>query len=177
MALPRLHNHQLLRRLMAMKHNLPQRRATQPPRGIEARGRHNDDALGMDNHMPQADAILMMLIARASRTFNERLTCGSIGRCKSSTAIKLISTLRRTSLDGRRKGVVLSEQISPRRDVALQVLTKHHCFPHVIRSDGGAFCMWLTLATAHSNTRPATSLATWTKYPNAQRHLVARIPM
>ncbi|KAK1453666.1 hypothetical protein CMEL01_05325 [Colletotrichum melonis] len=131
----------------------------------------------MDSHMPQADAILMMSIARASRAFSERLTCGSIGRCKSSTAIKSMSTFRRTSLDGRREGVGLSEQSCPGRDGALQVPDKTPLLPHVIRSDGGAFCMWLTLPTAHSDTRPATSLATWTIYPNAQRHLVARIPM
>ncbi|KAK1538123.1 hypothetical protein CPAR01_08236 [Colletotrichum paranaense] len=131
----------------------------------------------MDSHMPQADAIFMMSTARAFRGFNERLTCGSIGRCKSSTATKSMSTFRRTSMDGRREGVGLSEQSCPGRDGALQVPDKTPLLPHVIRSDGGAFCMWLTLPTAHSDTRPATSLATWTIYPNAQRHLVARIPM
>ncbi|KAI3550179.1 hypothetical protein CSPX01_01777 [Colletotrichum filicis] len=88
-----------------------------------------------------------------------------------------MSTFRRTSMDGRREGVGLSEQSCPGRDGALQVPDKTPLLPHVIRSDGGAFCMWLTLPTAHSDTRPATSLATWTIYPNAQRHLVARIPM
>ncbi|KAK1539322.1 uncharacterized protein CCOS01_00636 [Colletotrichum costaricense] len=77
-----------------------------------------------------------------------------------------MSTFRRTSMDGRREGVGLSEQSCPGRDGALQVPDKTPLLPHVIRSDGGAFCMWLTLPTAHSDTRPATSLATWTTDTN-----------
>ncbi|KAK7456241.1 hypothetical protein Landi51_02484 [Colletotrichum acutatum] len=107
----------------------------------------------MDSHMPQADAIFMVSTGRLR---------GPIAR--STKAPKAIHE----PAAGGREGVGLSQESSPGRDVALQILDKTPSLSRVIQSDGGAFCMWLTLPTAHSNRRPATSLATWTIYSNAQ---------
>lgn len=105
-------------------------------RGLE---RHSDDALGMYSHMPRTDSIFMMSIARAYRAFNERLTCGSIGRRKSSTAIKSMSTFRRTVWVAVARALVYQNRSLWDGMLHCRFLTKHHCFHMSFRAMAAQF--------------------------------------